>query len=393
MQLTKEEKLKLSAIRKEKLEILFSAKDADGNRLMYHMGQLHLRLAKSDTNKKIGSVHYVNDKVLYSKWETHKDIFKKMDAWSVPLLIAKNVDAIWFKTPERDYWISRENVSQLVKNKQAGIMKFEGMEKKVYIPRTYWSMKPIIEEEPYQMTMLTHDPTPVKRDNLDKYTARVGKEWAEMLYDYFETPYMTSVGKKIAEARKRVVLFPEPAEVFKAFRETPYDKVKVVILGQDPYHDGNATGLAFDCKKNITPSMARIIEGFSAQFPNHFSTDIMDGNISRWSGEGVLLLNTALTVRKGDAGSHLSQWAPFTEQVILQLNAREDRGMKPVVYMLWGKQAQQYKNLFVDECPVIEAEHPIAGAYAGRKDWIHNNCFLEANKELEKLGIKPVDWE
>ena len=392
-QLTAQEKQRLATIRQAKLEILFTSKDNNGNFLVYNMGQLYLRIMGSNQNRKIGSIYYVNDKILYSKWETHKDIFKKMDAWSVPLLIAKNVDVIWFRTPERDYWIAHSRISALVKTKQAAILKFEGMEKKVYIPRIYWSGEPIIKEESHQMTMLAHDPVPVKRENLSKYAARVGEAWADKLYDYFETPYMTSVGKKIAEARERgVIIYPPPSGVFRAFRETPYDKVKVVILGQDPYHDGNATGLAFECKNNVTPSMTQIVGGFSAQFPHNFSTDIMEGKLNRWAEQGVFLLNTALTVRKGKPTSHLSQWSPFTQEVILKLNGRTDHGMKPVVYLLWGKMAQQYRTLLVDECPVLEAEHPVAGVYSGGRKWIHNNCFLQANRELEKLGVTPIDW-
>lgn len=160
-----------------------------------------------------------------------------------------------------------------------------------------------------------------------------------------------------------------------------------------PYHDGNSTGLAFDCKNKVTPSADRIISGYNKQYPRNFSTDILSGNFSRWAvEEGVLLLNTALTVRKGEAGSHVKQWLPFTQEVIFALNQREERGHKPVIYLLWGKQAQAYKTLIADECPVIEAEHPIAGAYAGRKEWLHNNCFLQANEELVKLKVQEVNW-
>ena len=150
--------------------------------------------------------------------------------------------------------------------------------------------------------------------------------------------------------------------------------------------------VAFECKNNVTPSMAQIIDGFSEQFPNHFSTDIMDGKLNSWAEQGVFLLNSALTVRKGKPASHLKQWSPFIQEVILQLNGRTDHGMKPIVYLLWGRMAQQYKTLIADDYIIIEDEHPVAGVYDGRRGWRHNNCFIRANRELEKLGVTPVDW-
>ena len=139
--------------------------------------------------------------------------------------------------------------------------------------------------------------------------------------------------------------------------------------------------------------MHKIIGGFNKQFPNNFDAEgVLKGNLSRWAEDGVLMLNTALTVRKGEAGSHLKHWMPFTKEVIEQLNKRPEKGLKPVVYMLWGKQAIQYKQLVDTECPVIEAEHPAASLYAGNRDWHHNNCFLSVNDALKTIGADEVSW-
>jgi len=149
--------------------------------------------------------------------------------------------------------------------------------------------------------------------------------------------------------------------------------------------------VAFECKNNITPSMRKINEGYTEQFPNHFSTDIMDGKLDRWADQGVFLLNTALTVRKGHSASHLKHWSPFTQQILLALNSRCDENIPPAVYILWGKMAKQYRILLTEDCPVIEAEHPVAASYGNRK-WHHNNCFIKANNALKELGVETIKW-
>lgn len=233
-QLTAEEKKQLTTLREAKLEILFTTRDDDGNFIMFNMGQLYMRNEGDDKNKKIGNIYYLNDTILYSKWEQTKDIYRVMDAWSAPLFIAKNVDVIWFRTPEREYWITKEKIRELLKAKEAAIMKFQGYEKKVYIPRKYWSETSVLPQKKYMMTMLAGY-TPVKdRPDPTKYSHWVGHEWAELLHDFFDGDYMKSVRAKIKQARdKGVVIYPEPVNIFRAFKETPYDKVKVVILGQD----------------------------------------------------------------------------------------------------------------------------------------------------------------
>jgi len=178
--------------------------------------------------------------------------------------------------------------------------------------------------------------------------------------------------------------YPEFTDIFRAFRETPYNKVKVVILGQDPYHDGNATGLSFDCKNRLTPSMRGIIDAYSDYDPQHFNVEILDGKVSQWTKEGVLLLNTALTVQEGKANSHAKYWMNFTKCVVDALNARKE----PVIFMLWGAQAQKYAQFIDDRHHIIETEHPVAGVYKGKK-WDHKHCFRRAN---EILGDEKINW-
>jgi hypothetical protein len=244
-ELTKKEKDQLAKVRKAKLEILFTSKDNDDNFLVYNRSKLNLRLAKEDKNRDIGDIYYVNDKILYSKWETESQIFNAMNAWSIPLIVAKNVDVVWYKTPLKEYWISHQMIKQLLKEEKAKIMQFPGFERKVYVPLEYWSPDSIIKEKDYEMTLLAHNPvaSAIEQKISEKYENRVGS-WSKELSKCFETPYMKSIGKNLAAARNAgKVIYPESNKVFRAFKETPYENVKVVLIGQDPYHDGNATGL------------------------------------------------------------------------------------------------------------------------------------------------------
>lgn len=145
--------------------------------------------------------------------------------------------------------------------------------------------------------------------------------------------------------------------------------------------------VAFECKKNVTPTMHKIIGGYNEQFPNNFSTDILKGKLDRWTKEGVLLLNAALTVRKGEAGSHLKHWSPFTQEVLSLLNKRSNSP----VFLLWGKMAQQYRPL-LNNCRGLATEHPVAGAYDGGRKWSHNNCFIKTNELLKGLGREEITW-
>ena len=161
-QLTEQEKQQLTKIRQAKLEILFTSRDSDGNFLVFNIGQLYLRQDNEDHNRRIGDIYYVNDTLLYMKWEKEKDVFQKMDAWSIPLLVAKNVDVICFKTSSRQYWITHDIIKELLRIKQASILKFDGMEKKVYIPRKFWKDTPI---DPMEENLLSNEEKEMQKQN------------------------------------------------------------------------------------------------------------------------------------------------------------------------------------------------------------------------------------
>jgi uracil-DNA glycosylase len=218
---------------------------------------------------------------------------------------------------------------------------------------------------------------------------KVGTEWYEVIGEEFKKPYMAAISKRVGEARSRTTVYPEAKDVFRAFKMTPFNKVKVVMIGQDPYHNGNATGLAFDCRKELSPSMEQMYWGYDQQFPSNFATDIMEGNLERWAENGVLLLNTSLTVEKGKPGSHRLTWVTFMQAVLRALCA--DPRQK--VFILLGRDTDAIRPFITAPHVVLYREHPQAPNYRTPKGkWDHKNVFLEANKHLKASGQEPIDW-
>ena len=217
------------------------------------------------------------------------------------------------------------------------------------------------------------------------------KSWLKELDAEFEKSYMKDLKTFLQhEKQKGITVYPKGSEVFKALDHTPFDKVKVVILGQDPYHgQGQAHGLSFSVQKGVTvpPSLKNIykelvtdIEGFST--PSH-------GNLTKWADEGVLLLNATLTVRAHEAGSHQGKgWEIFTDKIISQLSEHR----KGLVFLLWGRYAQN-KSTLIDQTKhtILTAAHPSPfSAYNGFFGCRH---FSKANAILEKQGVSAIDWQ
>ena len=215
--------------------------------------------------------------------------------------------------------------------------------------------------------------------------------WHEAIGAEKEKAYFQTILEKVRHERQAgITVYPPERDVFNAFRTTEFGQVKVVILGQDPYHGaGQAHGLAFSVQPEIAvpPSLVNIykelatdIEGF--QIPQH-------GYLQHWAEQGVLLLNTVLTVRAGAAHSHATfGWEVFTDEVIRQL----DKEREHLVFMLWGSHAQK-KGAFIDRNRhlVLTAPHPSPlSAYRGFFGCKH---FSQANAYLQANGLKPIDWQ
>lgn len=210
--------------------------------------------------------------------------------------------------------------------------------------------------------------------------------WKEALAPEFKKPYFSELVDFIREERKTQVVFPPDADMFRAF-ETPLPAVRVVILGQDPYHNaGQAHGLSFSVPPGmkVPPSLQNIFKELRADVgvepPKH-------GHLAAWALRGVFLLNATLTVRAHVAGSHQGKgWETFTDAAIRALDARPE----PVVFILWGKYARDKKALISSRHYIIESSHP--SPMSASNGFFGSKPFSKANKALESFGIPPIDW-
>ncbi len=217
----------------------------------------------------------------------------------------------------------------------------------------------------------------------------IGNDWDEILKEEFEKEYFVNLIEKIKEEYKNKTVFPKQTEIFSAFRNTPYQNVKVVILGQDPYHGVNeAEGLSFSVKVGIRkpPSLQNIFkelhDDLGCSIPNH-------GSLVPWTKEGVLLLNTVLTVEKDKAASHKGYgWEIFTDEVIKKLNEKST----PIVFILWGSFARSKKMFITNPLHhIVESAHPSPfSAYHG---FFGSRPFSKTNQFLISRGIEPIHWE
>lgn len=213
--------------------------------------------------------------------------------------------------------------------------------------------------------------------------------WMAQIGEEFDTPYMASL-KAFLREEKRLgkEIYPSADEVFKALNTTAFEKVRVVILGQDPYHGpGQAHGLSFSVPPGVRvpPSLANIFKEIQremdAPIPSH-------GCLLSWAQQGVLLLNATLTVEQGKAGSHQRRgWEEFTDAVIHALNDKRDG----LVFLLWGSYAQK-KGVFIDQQKhaVLRSPHP--SPLSAHRGFMGNGHFLKANEILASKKMTPIDW-
>lgn len=216
----------------------------------------------------------------------------------------------------------------------------------------------------------------------------IGNDWQEFFDTETKKDYYFKLREFLKSEYKNSVVYPPMDEIFNAFRMTPKSNVKVVILGQDCYHgEGQAMGLSFSVKDGvkIPPSLVNIYREVCSDTGKEI--DISSGNLTRWANQGVFLLNTILTVRKGEPLSHKGQgWEIFTDNVIKLLN-KDD---KPKVFMLWGNNAKSKKKLITNQNHlVLEAGHPSPLSVRYFYGCRH---FSKANNFLIENNIKPIDW-
>ena len=217
----------------------------------------------------------------------------------------------------------------------------------------------------------------------------VGNDWDEVLKDLFKSENYLKIREFLKKEYSEHVVYPSPYDIFNAFKLTPYSAVKAVILGQDPYHEpGQAHGLCFSVKEGVKlpPSLVNIYKEIKTDLG---ITEPQSGDLTKWAEQGVLLLNTVLTVRKSSPNSHKGMgWEEITDKVIKLLNDRE----KPVVFILWGANARAKKKLITNPNHlIIESAHPSPlSAYNG---FFGSKPFSRTNEFLIKTGQSPIDWQ
>ncbi len=217
---------------------------------------------------------------------------------------------------------------------------------------------------------------------------KIAQDWKDILAPEFEKPYFEELTRFVREEYASHRVYPRGSNIFRAFDKCPFDKVKVVIIGQDPYHGpGQAHGLCFSVADGVPfpPSLQNIFKEVQADTGAEIP---LSGNLDRWAEQGVLLLNAVLTVREHEAASHAGKgWESFTDAVVRAVAERKEG----VVYMLWGSYAQR-KGAIADPTKnlILKAVHPSPlSAYRGFLGCRH---FSQANAYLESLGKEPIRW-
>jgi uracil-DNA glycosylase len=223
---------------------------------------------------------------------------------------------------------------------------------------------------------------------MDSSRITLEQSWKDALADELQKPYFKDLAAFIRDEYQKGRIYPAPKDIFRAFELTPFDQVKVVILGQDPYHgEGQAVGLSFAVSEGtrLPPSLQNIFKELESDLGK--STN-KGGDLTRWAKQGVLLLNSTLTVRAKSPGSHQGKgWEQFTDAVIKKLSDEREH----LVFMLWGNYAKS-KGAYInhEKHLVIESAHP--SPYSAANGFFGSRPFSRANVYLEKHGKGVVDW-
>lgn len=223
---------------------------------------------------------------------------------------------------------------------------------------------------------------------MQKVNPSIEKKWKDLLGDQFTAPYFADLKKFLVEEKSRYKVYPAGKDIFNAFNLTPADSVKVVLLGQDPYHgEGQAHGLCFSVPKGVKPPPSLV--NIYKELNNDLGVPVPEhGNLEKWAVQGVMLLNATLTVRSGQPGSHQKRgWEKFTDAAISALSLN----YSGIVFLLWGRYARAKESLIDSgKHHVLKAAHPSPfSAYNGFFGCRH---FSRTNELLAGQGKEPVDW-
>jgi uracil-DNA glycosylase len=219
----------------------------------------------------------------------------------------------------------------------------------------------------------------------------MGEEWYGILEDYISSDEFIMIGKWIAGRRLNGIVYPIREHVFRCFRETPYSKVKVCIVSQDPYvGPAQATGIAMGIDTSLHTAVTPTLQNIVKELESDFNTIIVDFDYSllNWCNQGCLMLNVALSVDKGKSGSHIPIWRPFTKQVFTVLSRRTD----PIVFILLGREAQRYEDMISKHHVIMKEVHPVAEVYKPGAGFLGSKVFSRANEQLKAVNKEEIKW-
>lgn len=212
----------------------------------------------------------------------------------------------------------------------------------------------------------------------------MGKEWYQILSPFIQSDIFKQLSAKIATEYKTKTIYPDKEDVFKAFRLTPFSQTKVVWLGMDPYINGEAVGLSFGVnigRCRVPRSLDTIITELESSYDSRLLLNF-DYSLESWAKQGVLMLNTALTVEKKKTGSHLQLWKPFTEEVFKVLNTYHTG----LIFVLLGKEAQKYEVLINSNQHIIKAPHPASESYRKGSGFLGSKLFNKIDELLKQMN-------
>jgi len=217
---------------------------------------------------------------------------------------------------------------------------------------------------------------------------KINDSWKEYLADEFNKPYFKALADFVKEEKNKHTIYPPGKQIFNAFDKCPFERVEVVILGQDPYHGpGQANGLCFSVNEGVKPppSLVNIFK----EIKNDLGKEIpKSGNLERWAEQGVLMLNATLTVRADSPGSHQNRgWEEFTDMVIKKVSDEKEH----IVFILWGAYAQK-KGAIIDASKHLVIKSPHPSPFSANQGFFGSKPFSKTNEYLVKQGRKPIDW-
>ena len=217
---------------------------------------------------------------------------------------------------------------------------------------------------------------------------RIDESWKAVLQPEFDKPYFERLTSFVRQEYASGTCYPPAGRIFSAFDHCPFDKVKVVIIGQDPYHEpGQANGMCFSVSPT-TPMPPSLVNIFKEIQDDLGTPPPADGDLTRWADQGVLLLNATLTVQEHYAGSHQRRgWEEFTDAVIRLLDSRREH----LVFILWGAYAQK-KGAFIDRTRHLVLQSPHPSPLSAHQGFFGNHHFSLANRYLTENGMEPIDW-